>query len=226
MRNSFYALSLLLITLCYTNVRATSIAFDNMPTDIFLTNSGGANYGPDMYFIGSPLTRQGMQFTSLVSGALTSVFAPIYSFPFFNSVPVNVEFSLWSDGGNIPLTQIETSSQLVEIATSATILEWTWQGTNFLDKGEKYWIVAQTDTPHAGISWQYVPWYLTTNAVRSNQTEGEDWQIYFGNGGESAMRVLVEPVPEPTTIFLFFAGLPILLSRCKATKRLQRRIQA
>jgi hypothetical protein len=197
-------------------VQASTVAFDNMPTNNYSGNAGGASYGPDLHYIGAPATLQGMQFTSSASGYLTSVFAPLTSF--MGSQPINVELSLWSDGGNMPLAKIESSYLLVNAVTPAPILELNWQGTSFLEQGINYWIVVQTDTPQAVLSWQYVPDYHSTSAVRANKTFGEDWQISFGDGGETAMRILVTPVPEPSTYAMMLAGLGLVSAVARRRK--------
>lgn len=215
-RFNLSALSLLLALV--SPIQAATVAFDNMPTNNYLDYIGGAGYGPDFYYSGSPATLQGMQFTSSASGYLSSIFAPMNSF--LGSEPINVELSLWGDGGNVPLTKLESTYRLVDAVSPAPILEWNWQGGSFLEQGMKYWIVAQTHTPQAVLSWQYVPEYHSTSAIRTNQVIGEDWQIYFGNGGETAMRILVTPVPEASTYAMMLAGLGVV-SAAAARRRVK-----
>ncbi len=204
MRRLMKAVAVTLVLGISAGAHAAVVVFDNMTYGGYLTHIGGANYGPNRFGAGSPATLQGMQFVPSASGYLSSVFAPM---TIDAGSEIEVVLTLWSDGGDLPLSIVESSSRRVSAVTGGAILEWGWLGTSLIEEGMKYWLVAQTDEPNAVVSWQYVPGYLWTSAVRANRTLGEDWQIFLGNGGETAMRIEAAPVPVPASLPLLVGAL-------------------
>jgi hypothetical protein len=209
MDNRFFSFMLMLSALIvHTHVHAATMAFDNMPTNAYSSQVGRALYGPGLN--GTAATWEGMQFTATTSGYLSSVLAPMTTMG-NPGQSANVQLSLWSDGGSVPLGIIESSTSQVGSAFPAPVLGWNWQGTSFLQQGQTYWIVAQTYTPNATVSWQYVPGYLTTSAVTASTSGGQPgWTVYYGNGGEMAMSVMVNAVPEPEIYAMLLGGFGLL----------------
>jgi hypothetical protein len=209
MNNRFISFLLMLSAFAvHTHVHAATTAFDNMPASAYSSQVGRALYGPSLN--GTTATWQGMQFTATTSGYLTSVLAPMTT-AWNPKQTADVQLSLWSDGGSIPLGMIESSTAQVGSTFPAPVLGWNWQGTSFLQQGQSYWLVAQTYTPNATVSWQYVPGYLSTSAVTASTGGGQTaWTVYYGNGGEMAMSVMVNAVPEPEIYAMLLGGFGLL----------------
>jgi hypothetical protein len=174
-------------------------------------------------FAGSNVGRPGYQgygnaFAPSISGLLANIEVGINHV--YTPKLVDVQIRL-DNGAGFPLATTLTSGTLTTAgffgATSTALATFTPSAPLYLTAGTGYWLLL---TPHTSSNWDV--WNDNSIGAMGGIASTSDGGVIWGAGSQqwqSAFRVNVVVVPEPSTLALGAAGIGILaIFRCRRLK--------
>lgn len=170
------------------------IVFDNMPGDVYQTNSG------HVLSVGAPVNAdndQGEGFSPSATGNLTDVWLAVGIFQGLNELDV----WLFDDAGGVPGNIMHTmhfSGEMGPFPGANPPLHWTGNGP-LIEVGSQYWLIASATGPDALAAWNF-------NSI--GDVGPHVGRVDMGNWSPSdttrgAFRI---GIPEPASLWLLAAG--------------------